>query len=255
MATATESAVFQQDMTVRYYEQDPQGRLRPCDIFNWFQEIARLHRKQYKSSIADIEPRGYTWVVHRARIVVHSMPRVYGDCTVSTWVHHRMDKFSVRECVIKAPDGRRLLSAATQWVVLSLADKKPARLSQVSPGFPVSEERAIEGDLKPIYMPPGLKDLGSTEVTATPWCMDSNRHVNNSVYVLWMCDSVFPHTEAEGTPYLRELEVNYRREVKQGQRITCRCLRAPDGAYYHELVHKDSGETVATLRSTWSSRP
>lgn len=253
MATATEEAVFTQDMTVRYYEQDPQGRLRPCDIFNWFQEIARLHRRQYKSSIADIEPRGYTWVVHRAKVVVHSMPRVYKDCRVATWVHHKMDKFSVRECVITAPDGARLLSAATQWVVLSLTDKKPAKLSQVSPGFPVCEDRAVQGDLKPIYMPQGLQDLGSTEVEATPWCMDSNRHVNNSVYVLWMCDSVYPHTA--DTPYLRELEVNYRREVKLGQRIICRCLRAPDGAYYHELVEKASGETVATLRSVWSREP
>lgn len=253
MATVNELAVFTQDMTVRYYEQDFMARLRPCDVFNWFQEMAGGHCRVHGTAIEDIAPRGFTWVLHRAKIIVGTMPS-YGDtCSISSWAHPRMDKFSVREFLVQGRDGARMIAGSEQWVAIDLATKRPVNLSKVRPYFPANEERAVEGDLKPILIPPGLPVLGSTEVAATPWCLDSNKHVNNSVYVMWMYDNIFPHISH--TPFLRELEVNYRKEVALGERLTCECFRAPDGAYYSELTQLDSGAKVAAIRSVWSRKP
>ncbi len=238
------------NMTVRCYEQDPYGRLRPADVFNWFQEAACCQCRLHKAAIEDLRPKGYTWIIHRYKIAVARMP-VYGeDCRVSTWAHPRRDLLSVRDFALESASGERLVSATSQWALIDLKAQRPARLSAALAYFPACEARALDEELKPLNVPAGLKLVGETEQKATAWCLDQNDHVNNSVYVSWAYDGLYPHIK--GTPVLRDMEVNYKRQAFHGQAVTCRTSAAPGGVFYSEIALAD-GEPLALIRSSWSA--
>lgn len=242
--------VFAQNMTVRCYEQDPSGRLRPADVFNWFQEAACGQCRQHKAAIEDLRPRGYTWIIHRYKIVVARMPLYGEDCRVSTWAHPRRDLLSVRDFALESLSGERLVSGTSQWALIDLAAQRPARLSAAVEHFPACGARSLDEDLRPLNVPPGLELLGETGQKATAWCLDQNEHVNNSVYVSWAYDGLYPHIK--GTPALREMEVNYKHQAFHGQAVVCRTSAAPGGVFYSE-ISLGSGEPLALIRSAWSA--
>lgn len=248
--TATEgnNAVFSANMTVRCYEQDLKGRLRPGEVFNWFQEIATNQCRVHHVALEDLLPRGYTWVIHRYKIAAAKMP-VYGqECRISTWAHPKRDLISIREFSLKSLAGESLVTATTAWALLDLNTNRPSKLSPVM-SFPVCETRALREDLKPIKPPEGAPLLKTTETAATACTLDKNNHVNNSVYITWAYDNLYPEIASEYR--LKELEINYKKQTFLGQAVECRSFKEAESRYFQEIRLKESGETLALLRSEW----
>ena len=235
-------------MKVRSYEQDLKGRLRPAEVFNWFQEAASCHCQRNRVALEDLLPRGYTWVIHRYKIAVAKMP-VYGqECKISTWAQPKRDLISIRDFSMESLAGEQLVTATTEWALLDLKTGRPTRLSPVMT-FPACEKRALAEDLRPIKISEGAPLLKTTEATATAWALDKNNHVNNSVYVFWAYDNLYPETTSSGR--LKELEINYKKQAFFGQTVECRSFQEGEGHYFQEIRLKDSGDTLALLRSVW----
>jgi acyl-ACP thioesterase len=245
----SDSNVFSHDMRVRCYEQDFKTRLRAGEVFNWFQETAGGHCRLRKVAIEDIIPLGYTWIIHRYKVVVHKMPVYEQECKVSTWAQPKRDLISIRDFKIESQSGERLVSATTQWALIELATQRPAKLSAAIPDFKACTDRALDEDLKPIKIPEDAPLVDTFQVSAAAWHIDVNNHVNNSVYVFWMYDSIYARIKA--TPVLREVEVNYKKQAFFGQKIDLKCFSPSAGVYYHDIVLHDTGETLAVIRSLW----
>jgi len=252
MAIPNGPEICSRNMKVRCYEQDAAGRLRPGEVFNWFQEAASEHCRMNNVAIEDIIPRGFTWVIHRYKVVVHRMPRYGEEYKIATWAQPRRDLISVREFAAEDLKGERYLSATTQWALIDLSTQRPTRLSTVMANFPACQQRALDEDLKPVIIPEDLSVTSETEMSVTPWGIDKNNHVNNSVYVFWMYDNVFPHIKK--TPAMREIEVNYRKQAFYGQKVLCKGYAAPGGVFYHNIMLKETGETLVLIRSVWSEK-
>jgi len=237
------------NFTVRCYEQDLKGRLRPGEVFNWFQEAASTQCRINHVALEDILPLGYTWVIHRYKIAVAKMPEYGQECKVSTWAQPKRDLISIRDFSVESLAGEKLLAATSEWALLDLKTGRPARLSAVMPQFPACAERALDESLKPIQLPEAATLLKNTETTATAWSLDKNNHVNNSVYVFWAYDNLYPEITAHYR--LKELEINYKKQAFCGQKIECKCFNVTEGTYFQNITLKDTGETLALLKSVW----
>ena len=242
------NAVLSANMTVRCYEQDLKGRLRPAEVFNWFQEAATNQCRVHHVALEDLLPRGYTWVIHRYKIAVAKMPLYGQECRVRTWAHPKRDLISIREFSLETLSGAPLVTATTEWALIDLKTHRPSKLSPVM-SFPVCERRALDEDLKPIKPPEGAPLLKTTESSATAWTLDKNNHVNNSVYIAWAYDNLYPEIASDCR--LKELAINYKRQTFFGQAVECRSFQEAEGRYFQEIRLKESGETLALLRSEW----
>ncbi|HOX23195.1 MAG TPA: thioesterase [Elusimicrobiales bacterium] len=249
MTSAESCRLYSGEMTVRCYEQDLNGRLRPAELFNWFQEAASCQCRINRVGLEDIIPKGYTWVIHRYKVSVAKMP-VYGQrCKVSTWAQPKRDLISVRDFLLESQEGEQLAGATSEWALIDLKTGRPTRLSSVLSEFPYLEKRALDENLRPIQWPEAASPLKSTETTVSAWALDKNLHVNNSVYIFWAFDNLYP--EAIQGLALREIEINYKKQAFYGQKVVCRSCLGSEGVFYQEILLAETGEILALLKSTW----
>ena len=57
--------IYEADYTVRSYEIDTTGRVRPLTLFNYMQDAAGEHAARLGVSVLDLFKRNLTWVLSR----------------------------------------------------------------------------------------------------------------------------------------------------------------------------------------------
>ncbi|MFA6583877.1 MAG: acyl-ACP thioesterase domain-containing protein [Elusimicrobiaceae bacterium] len=243
------NAVLTLDFRVRCYEQDAKTRLRPVEMFNWFQEAAGVQCRARKIAIEDIIPRGITWIIRRYKIKIDKAPVHEQNCRVKTWAQTSRDLISVRDFVIESDRGERLVSATSEWALLAIKEQRPVRLSSALAEYPQCADRAINENLHPIKMPDGLRVFKTTDFHIPCHWLDLNRHMNNSAYIAAAYENLFP--DITGHHKLKEIEINYKKQAFYGQVISCRAFEADGGIIYQSIDLKETGETLAVLRSVW----
>ncbi|MDD4004556.1 MAG: thioesterase [Elusimicrobiaceae bacterium] len=238
------------DFRVRCYEQDFKGRIRPGAIFNWFQDAAGKQCLKHGVALEQIIPRGYTWVIHRYRVVIHNAPVYTQKCRVITWAYPKRDLISIRDYAIESETGERLVSGTSEWVLLDMKTLRPLPLSTILADFPVCTESAAESG-RTIKLPPGLAPCKKTEFDTPVWALDGNRHINNSAYVIFAYENMFPDVTAGHQ--LREIEVNYKKQGFYGQQLASKAFKISDTQYLHSVELADTGEPLALLKTVWEN--
>lgn len=236
------------DFRVRCYEQDFKGRMRPTAIFNWLQDAAGKHCLKYGVAIENIIPKGYTWVIHRYRVVIHKSPVYTQKCKLTTWAYPKRDLISVRDYSIESETGEKLISATSEWALLSTKTMALEKLSTVLSDMPVCTDRELEGG-RSIKIPAELSPAKTVECVAPAWSLDGNRHINNAAYITFAYESVFP--EVTDNYRLKEIEVNYKKQGYYGQRIASKAFKVNEAEYLHSIELAETGEQLALLKTVW----
>ena len=143
------------------------------------------------------------------------------------------------------------LSSYREFEVLDLVRRRPVRLADVLPDYPLASRRAIADDFPPLPRPERPEREVHFMVRQSD--LDMNRHVNNAVYVGWALDSA-PDEVAEARRPV-DIEVGYRAEALAGDTVLTRCAPeagAGPGRFLHEIVREIAGKDLTRLRVTWA---
>ena len=241
--------LFEQTFTVRYYELDHTGLVRPVALLNYLQDAAGDHARRLGVSVADLRQRGLTWVLSRVHMTVERLPHGGETVLVRSWPSMREGRFSCREFELFDQQGRQVAAATSSWAVLDLMTRRPVRLDDVLPDYPLRPQRAVHDDFASL---PRLETAEREErFLARRSDLDVNRHVNNVVYVTWALETL-PDQVADGFQ-LMELEVGYRAEAFAGDEVLARSARVeaePGHCFVHQLVDGE-GKELTRLRTRW----
>jgi len=135
--------------------------------------------------------------------------------------------------------------------MLDLVRRRPVRITDVLPDYPLEPRRAIADDFPPLPRP---GDSGrEVHFTVRQSDLDMNRHVNNSVYLGWALESA-PDEIAE-TRRPVDIEVGYRAEALAGDTVLARCgleAGANSGRFLQEIVRERDGKELVRLRVNWA---
>lgn len=218
---------------VKTHETDYRLQLKTSALLQYFQDVAVHHVMKLGVSYEEMKSHGLFWVVTRFHIEIDRMP-VYGEeIEVETWPKRMNQNVSnpdtgktssitkgeyifLRDFLVKDKSGIPLIRATSSWFVLDFRTKRPQPASKVPVNLPVNMDRQAltlipEKIPEPEY--PVLvyrKQVGYSDI-------DLNLHVNNTRYADWIMD-VFSKEFLEKRP-LRELRINYLREVRWDDKI------------------------------------
>jgi acyl-ACP thioesterase len=170
-----------------------------------------------------------------------------------TWPSTREGLFSCREFEMRDKSGDLFSRATSSWAVLDLASRRPVRLQERLPQYPLTARRALDDDFASLPLFPDTPDGTFREL---PFLVrrsdqDSNQHVNNTVYTDWALEAV-PDDVAAG--HLSSLEVSFRAEVLYGDSILSQCVARRSGddtVCLHRIVNSRDRRELARLRSRW----
>ena len=173
---------------IRSYEVDFQRKVQPVTLLNYLQDVASEHAKGLGLSVTDLYPRNFTWVLSRYHIKIERYPLWGESIKVETWPSGRQRLLAIRDFEATDEKGDTLVLATSSWILINLQNKRPLRLDDSLPEYPVLDRRTIEDDFKPLPV------LEKTDIEL-PFRvrmsdLDLNTHVNHTVYIQWALETV-----------------------------------------------------------------
>lgn len=233
---------------IPYYDGDKDGYLRPENLLAYLGEASTIHSDSIGVGLKELRKYNYCWMLNRWRARFHKYPRVKDEITVETW-SSGIDKFyATREFLAYDEAGDVLFEGSTQWVFLDLIKQRPVRVpEEVAKIYGECKDRFFEDfyDFKR-----GFETMDGLEFHVRRSDIDVNNHVNNVKYLNWILEAV--PNEIVDIKRLYDLDIHYRKEVKQGATIHSSILEDKEEeipTFLHKIT--DGDEIHAFGRTVW----
>jgi len=240
--------MFEKIYTVQQYETDQRGFARPVALLNYLQSAAGEHSALLGVAVSDLRKSGHTWVMSRLHLTMERYPRGGSKVRILTWPATRKTLFTVRDFELFDTEGVMIGRATTSWAVLNLTTRRPVKLVDVLPIYPLNPERALDDAFS--TLPLLEQEEYELRLPVLRGDLDLNRHVNNTVYAGWALETI--PEEVDNSCRLAAIEIGFRAEALYGDTIVARTARAEDtGCYLHSIESSSNGRELARLRTCW----
>lgn len=242
--------IYTQKFTVRNFDVDFKGKLKLEMLLNFLQESAAEHAFALGLSGEELLKKNLAWILSRYHIEIDHYPQKGETIEVKTWPCLIKGIFTLREYEIHT--SKSITARATSsWMAVDLKNKKPVKIKERLPSFPMYEKRAIDDEFK--RLPNFTQSDLESRFPVLKADLDFNRHLNNAVYIKCAVETV-PEKVIMNSKLAR-IEVNYRNETFYGDWITSRVQKIREGEcpqYIHQLVRESDGQEIARLRTEWT---
>ncbi len=145
---------------------------------------------------------------------------------------------AVRDFEVRGNDGRLMVRATSQWIMIDLETRRPLRLSEHLRRWGEYHARAWDREFGKF---PDFDPQKSHEFKCRFDDIDVNQHINNAVYAVWRTESV--GFDFRNTHKLRGLELNFKKEIAPDVARVIVDV-AIDGNTSHHKIRTDSGDNA-----------
>lgn len=207
---------YSDNVSVRSYDADQAGRLKPSSVFNYFQEAAWRHAEMLGFGYGALLERNLFWVLSRIYLEWDAPLRWGDEVVIETWPKGIHKLFALRDFVVRTESGTPAIRATSAWLTLDVESRRPRRPQDImKPEVMLESEHAVE------ELPPKLAigdELEPVDGRVARYSdLDVNRHVNNARYVDWIFDAVPPPDEASVA--FSNLAVQFSGEARFGETV------------------------------------
>ena len=246
---------YRHKIIVPYQDVDATRRVRLYTMENYLLNIAGKVADQMGIGIPNLLPMNYTWIITHMNMEMMFLPKHGEEIIVETWIERNAHMLSVRDFRIYTPqpDGTEQLigCAKSVWAVLDLTSREIVNIFD-KPMF----DGSVDGEVLNMARAPRLKPilLDNLEDDASALQageilheiqysdVDYNRHCNSCKYLEWMVNAVQAFDNQK--PF--RLDINYVKELYQGDKMWTRFVKTLDGVQYQQV--DDNGISCCNAR-------
>ena len=236
---------YWKDFTTKYQEVDDCKKLRLYNLENYLLEVAGSVADDLGFGIANLHPRGLTWILTRLSVEMNELPGPNEHLWFETWIESHAHMLSTRNFRIYVGDesNKHLIGQCKSvWAVLDMEKREIVNCFD-EPIF----EGAVDGE---------VLEMSRVRMTTIPEPtaivphkvsysdLDYNRHCNSCKYLEAMLNAYRPNMY-EGPV---RLDINYQKEVTEGEELQTLYLIADDGVQYQQK--NSHGETSCSAKIT-----
>ncbi len=254
MSDALPPSVLRVPFAVRAADLDSRGLCGLRAMCDLMQEAAGEHASRLGAGPEAFGELGLAWVLVSWRLAVVRLPAWRERLTVETWPSARTERTADRDFLVSDASGSAVARAASTWMTLDVARRRPARLPEVVRSIPLpGRERVLPPDGGKPAPPDPVSS--AVEIRALRADVDPNGHVRNTVYLDWVVESV--PIEVVSASGLAGLELSFRAECRGGTSVRAEC--GPDGgpagprSFRHRVVEAATGRELVLGRSRWEA--
>ncbi len=208
---------FKEHISVKSYETDHKGLLKPYAFMNHAQEMAGAHAIQLGFGFDDLIKHGNVWVLSRFHVKFLRMPEWREVLSMETW-HKGVDRlFGFRDFCVSDKRGEDIILATSSWLVINYQTRRVQRIESVLGGdMQGSLSRdALKEPADRLSSPCDLMLTSKRVVTVSD--IDINKHTNNARYVEWAMDAIKPDVSLNMS--VKEMWINFNNESLAGDEI------------------------------------
>jgi medium-chain acyl-[acyl-carrier-protein] hydrolase len=234
---------------IRNYETDRHGNLTLLALANYLQHAADRHAIQLGVGMPALAEQGLSWVLHRMKITISRWPRIAEEIRVDTNPSGLERVFVFRDFRVYDQTGELLISASSTWLVFDTIKR-----SMTSPGGYFNDIFEPYKDL--VFLPRAIGKVPAIPAIE-PWVksvsarhneIDTNDHVNNSVYFQWFLEPL-------STYFLQnhrctEIDLIFKKECSREDTVSSTVYPLAGTSLLH-LISNHDGKEVATGTTIW----
>lgn len=260
--------------TVNSFETDFKNRISPVYLCGMMMESASRFCEEEKISIADLSKKNITWMMAKQYIKFSSFPKWLNTVTVETWPRNKTGLKALRDFIITDEEGQEVARSVSYWILVNTVTKRLCKLEdQINCVKPV-EESVMPDSFKIKVDIPSKEAEFAEKFTGTFVVrhsdIDLNYHVNSSVYIRWVLDTLpsYFHNQYKlaeiSSEYMEEITAtmlndseNTVTDLSEQESIesTAMLVAEQDGKkFYHELKNIKTGRVVFRAQTLWQAR-
>jgi acyl-ACP thioesterase len=240
--------IWKEVVEVETHETDMNQQWRPSGLFRAIQTVGQHHASHLGYDYRDMLLKNQSWVLARVRVEFERFPKAGEKITIQTWPKDIQQKlFFVRDFIITDQADQVVARASSAFVLIDTEARRilpPRALGSDLPRLP--EKAAIPSPLEKIL------EVGQSSQTlvrtASYSVVDLMGHVNNAVYVDWVCDALPPSYFQDRQ--LAAVQVNYNKEVRPAESVAIQVGQA-DGQMTLKGVNQATGDIAFESQVLW----
>lgn len=239
---------YSEKRIVSCYEANSNHNLRPAALLDMMQEAAGRDASTLGFGYEEMISSNTAWVLSRLRVVFEKYPKWRDEIVLKTWHKGANRIFYLRDFLLETPQGERLASATTSWLIIDLSSRRMVRNNSLAENFDNSAMgAAIEEPADKVTLPKEVA-LEQVHTHKVVWSdIDTNGHVNNVKYAVWALD-VVDYDDAAKLP-LKEILINFDSEVLPGQEVELyRVKVVEEGGTIYYVQGKVQGKVCFSIK-------
>ena len=136
------------------------------------------------------------------------------------------------------------------WLYFDLEKRKPIPVDKIYyEQWPLRNKIAIDHEIIPSKKRIENPDIGKS-FSVNRYDIDSNNHVNNVHYMLWLMESI-PDIFYEKAK-MQYIQGTFIRETTYNRHVNSECKIVSPNKLLHTVTEKESGTLLATASTTWT---
>ncbi len=212
---------------IRYTDVDFQDCLKLSSLLSLMEESACLSADELGFGYADLQPKNYGFILTNWYVKLDRPVKLGDKLTINTWPVEPKKIIVLRDFEFFIGD-ERIGVATSRWCLINLNDFSilPCSLA-FSKDIEYNQFRSVDNfNFKIARIEDGK---ASYEKMASYSDCDHYNHVNNTKYADFICDA-FSLEEFKGK-YIKEVNINYVKQCKCGEKLEVVKSRQEDGSY------------------------
>jgi medium-chain acyl-[acyl-carrier-protein] hydrolase len=247
-----EPLLFEKEYCVHVYETGPDGKLNIYSLFNFLQDIASEHAVKLGFGRDDLMRDNRFWVLSRMYAVITLWPLWEDTIIVKTWPNGTDKLFAIRNYEVNFPDGRKIASGVSSWLILDRTTKKVQRPDSILTRYNPNLQLMNSSIRNPVKLEPASDDGSySHRFNVKLSDLDVNLHTNNVQYLKWVSDIYGLDFVMKNFP--QSVEINYLAESLFGDEINIRTSKeSANGSFYnHSIIRVEDNKELCRIRIEW----
>ncbi len=207
--------IYEVSKQVDYNEVDFNGNIKIDALAQLLADIATRHAEQLGLWSRDKENK-FAWVISKLRVELIKPIKLYQEVKIRTWPGARKSVIYPRYFIIESNSGEVLVKASSIWTVIDVETRRIASPRTYS--YDISEELGMPEIIDPKPLDIEVNDSFDRRSIITKYTdIDTNHHVNNSVYLKWVSD-ILDCSFYEENRFM-EINISFRKEIVFNQEI------------------------------------
>lgn len=212
---------YSETFLIRTSQCDLTGAWRPSDIMAVMQELAGTHAHLLGCGRDALIRQNIVWVLSRAELVMDRYPTVGETVRVETFPTQNRRWFFPRYYCVYDEAGHMIGKAGSLWLLMDFQERKMAPPEAILHLMPDNSDLT-----PPLPMPGNIPMLGGAPALSTRMPtytnIDVNKHVNNTRYADWLCDTLGIDIMAQNE--IAHLLIHFTHEIMPGQEMALSLL-------------------------------
>ena len=232
---------YNYEYEIKYQEVDGEKKLRLFNLENYLLEVAGTVADELGFGIANLHPRGLTWILTRLSVEMYELPTHCEKVRFETWIESNAHMLSTRDFRIYSGD-KLIGQCKSVWAVLDLEKREIVNIFD-DPMF----EGCVDGEvieMNRVRMTTIPEPTGIVPHKVVYSDIDYNGHCNSCRYLQAMTDAYLPAYYGKKV----HLDINYQKEALLGEELQTLYLVTEDGVQYQQK--NPHGETSCSAKIT-----